>query len=313
MSDLQHRYARPLNDIALTKSFIEQVLQCEHNKTLLQNIVTGEASLLNYDSTSPTLDSDKHRVAYTADMDRWKLRKRIVDELFTKPRVNDDDTIRLGKGGALPNTGVRKESKAIIVTGLPASGKSGVSDLFADQYGAIILDSDYAKRKLPEYKNNPAGATLVHDESDIIIMGGKVNGKPDHFKSLFELCYHDGINIVIPKIGHNVQSLIALAESIKDLGYKEIHLVLVSLDRRIATTRALLRFKKSKRYVPLSLIFDGYGNEPILTYYRIKEKNIKSNLFESVGKLSNDVEPMQPLSFIDSTHDSSPACLYKQK
>jgi len=60
-------------------------------------------------------------------------------------------------------------------------------------------------------------------------------------------------------------------------------LVVVSLDRQEACARALERYIKTRRYVPLSLIFDVYGNEPILTYYRIRD----DTEWASVLKLSS--------------------------
>jgi hypothetical protein len=85
-------------------------------------------------------------------------------------------------------------------------------------------------------------------------------------------------------------------------------LVLVSLDWQKSTIRAVKRFKKTGRYVPLGLIFDGYSNEPILSYYRIK--NNYSHLFESIGKISTDVEEGKPPVYIESTYNS-PVGIFK--
>jgi len=92
---------------------------------------------------------------------------------------------------------------------------------------------------------------------------------------------------VIPKIGQDANSIIALAEVLKKIGYK-VHLTLISLLKREATIRAIYRYNESKRYVPLGLIFDGYGNDPCLTYYLIKNK--MPDLFESYGAISTNIE-----------------------
>lgn len=307
---MNHPYARPLNSKKLVEDFLEFVLGVDSYKDsdLINKIKSSEAELKNYDKSSPTISSSEHRVReYRSDSERWKLRESIVEELFTMTRMESDDDICLGKGGAIPTTELQYGAKAFIVTGLPASGKSGVANKIADANGAIILDSDYAKRKLPEFKDDPAGASLVHDESDALI-SGFTEKEPDTFKPLARLACEKKANIVIPKIGHFHESIIKQAKALKENYGYDVHLTLVSLDRRKATIRALERFKKYGRYVPLSLVFDGYSNDPILTYYRIK--NFHRSVFASLGKISTDVPKGADPKIIDCDGDSNPACLF---
>ncbi len=66
--------------------------------------------------------------------------------------------------------------------------------MIADHYGALILDSDFAKRKLPELDGYPWGAAVVHEESSDIVFGPN----PDqHFESLFQKSIESGRNIVM--------------------------------------------------------------------------------------------------------------------
>jgi hypothetical protein len=218
------------------------------------------------------------------------LRKKIVEELFELTRLESDDEIKLGKGGALPQTGIDCQKRAYIITGLPASGKSGVADKLADLTHSIILDPDHAKRKIPEYYRHNYGASLVHEESSFLISGGgHVPDIPMCFQPLSVKCASKGYNVCIPKIGNTVESVERAVKPWKDRGY-EVHLILVQLDRKLATIRALNRFRDTNRYVPLGLIFDGYSNDPLITYYRLKNKNEVQRTFESFGKLSTDVE-----------------------
>lgn len=206
----------------------------------------------------------------------------------------------------MPRAPKQLNKQAFLLTGLPASGKSTIATKFADNFGAVILDSDFAKRKLPEYSDSPAGAALVHEESDVIIFGDDSNPS---FSPLIQKCYNDGTNIVIPKIGHNYKSLETFAMNLSILGY-EVHLTLVSLDRRIATVRAIDRYLRTDRYVPLSLIFDGYSNEPVLSYYRLKNNTYSnSDVFKSFGKISTDVEMGQKPRVI-FTDKENPATLF---
>lgn len=294
---------RPLQTQENVRDFFRDVLEidferipttAEKNKlaSLIQYVSSCEIANITYSKLEEsTLMSRNHRRSLVStDIRRWQLRNRIVNELFTLPRLADDDDIKLGRGGAKPNTAVKNEHVAYIVIGPPASGKSGIANGIADALGAYILDNDYAKRKLPEYKDLGSGATLVHEESAFVVLptNRKVDGTPAEFKTLFELCVEKGTNIVIPKIGHQYKAIYELANLLKSKFGYTVHLVAVSLDRKHATLRAFNRLRDTKRYVPLGLIFDGYSNDPILTYYRLK-RLYNNGEFASFGKISTDV------------------------
>jgi len=294
-------FCRPLDNDRLVEDFVLNILEISDDRqcnNAINLIVNAELQLKGLGNKS-TLNHDSFRDRkYLTDEKRKELRKRIFEELISNERLENDDDIILGRGGALP-TGkqVTKNKQAYIIIGLPASGKSTIANIIADKYCCMILDSDYAKRKLPEY-TKPAGASLVHDESDEIVFGEQ---NTIDF-NLLEFCCACGNNIVIPKIGHKQNRILDLARTLVDWEYS-IHLILISLDRQKATKNAYRRFKKTKRYVPLSLIFDEYSNEPILTYYRIKE----NELFTSYGAISTDGEP----KYIESS-DGNPAILFKK-
>jgi adenylate kinase family enzyme len=280
--------ARPLFTFELVEHFLVNALDFPLNRrnySIVPKIVNTELNIENFDDKQITLKGKAYRNLYhRKDPERILLKKKIVADLLTKKRLDNDERISLGKGGALPQkTNFKQEGNAYIITGLPASGKSGVANKLAEKTGSIILDSDYAKRKLPEFNCLPFGATLVHEESDEIVFG---NSQVSEYKSVFETASKYNINIVIPKIGHNFNSLESLINTLKREKYK-VHLTLVELDRKKATRRALERFIKTNRYVPLGVIFDSYSNNPTVTFYRIiMEKN---GDLDSYSILSTDV------------------------
>lgn len=250
----------------------------------------------------PTLKFKDYRSpTHSDDSSRRTLREKIARELIEKVRLDDDDKIRMGYGGALPQTDVIKNKQAYIITGLPASGKSGIASKIAEANGAVILDSDYAKRKFPEFKR-PYGAYVLHDESKLVIQGDPHD--PEAL-SLEVYCLEEGCNVVIPKIGDNTVRLHRLATYYQEQGYA-VHLTLVSLDRQQATIRAYHRFAQSKRYVPLSLIFDGYSDNPTLVYFRLKQ--LHAGLFASFGEVST--EDRLP-RFVEAS-PGNPAELFRQ-
>jgi len=281
--------SRPLNNFELVEHFLQNALDYDiennDNYNVIPEIVSTELNIENFDESLISKNSKSFRVLeYRSDNHRSSLQNKIVLELLANKRLESDEDIQLGKGGAFPISELQTNLNAYIVIGLPASGKSGISNIIADDYGCLLLDSDYAKRKLPEFSKLPFGATLVHEESDYIIFG---ENKPNKFKSLFDYCREINSNIVLPKIGSNYDSVLTLIELLRKNNYK-VHLTLVELDRIKATQRALHRFKETKRYVPLSLVFDTYNNSPSIAFYKIITFN--ADKLESFGVISTDVD-----------------------
>lgn len=296
---------RQLNNFELVEHFLQNALSIElienGNYEIVPKIVSTELNIENFDESLISLNSKSYRVAeYRKDADRKRLIDKIIVELLVNKRIENDEDIKLGNGGAFPLTEVQTSRDAYIVIGLPASGKSGIANKIADEFGAMILDSDYAKRKLPEFLALPFGATLVHEESDRIIFG---ENNPKKIKSLFDYCAELGMNIVLPRIGHNYESILDLINTLKLKSYK-VHLTLIELDRIKATQRALERYKSTERYVPLGLIFDTYGNNPTITFYKIITHN--SQLLESYGIINTDVEfGKEPMSIMKNAKNPS--------
>jgi hypothetical protein len=250
-------------------------------------IVDGELGINNIEISKQTLSSTNYRDRnYKTEESRWNLRKSIINELLENERPLDDDNISLGNGGAKPNCILKSKKQCFIVIGLPASGKSKFSNEIADKYGCMIIDSDYAKRKLPEFSSHLYGATLVHSESSEITFG--FNDSSQKLYSLYEECIIRKHNFIMPKIGDNPTKILESATVLKKIGYK-INLVLVNVDRIEATKRAIKRYEDSKRYVPLGLIFDGYGNNPLITYFYLR--TFHSNIFESFTLIDNNEIP----------------------
>lgn len=204
-----------------------------------------------------TYESRKYRsVVYKTNNKREELRSRIINELIEQVRLSDDEKICLGNGGMLPVSGaLRCERTAVIIIGLPASGKSGVAAKVSDYYDALLIDSDFAKRKFPEF-GNINGASLVHKESKIIQ------------DEILSAAIYQKVNIVLPIIGSQFDGVCETIQSFKKHKYK-VRLILIELERVKATQRALCRFIETRRYVPLSRILDDYSNNPSLVFYKL--------------------------------------------
>ena len=256
---------RPLYTRILAEEFVENILGFHNNyDKIVTHIVENENTLFRFEKR-PTLVYEDYRIGKYRTMEqREELHDRILGELINYKRLTDDDKIELGKGGAKPEREL-KDSQAYIVTGPPASGKSGIAARLADETGSYIIDSDYAKRKIPEYPENGLLVYTIYNSN----------------------------NIVIPLVGKSMKSVERITNKLLSAGYS-IHIINVCLDRYKCVQRACKRFEKSKRYVPLSYIFDEVGNEPERVYFLLKRKYEKNSSFVSFSQISTDVRLGQP-------------------
>lgn len=284
------QYCRELNTDIQVEKFVDDILVISpsEKRDAINRIAHAQRNIFTYNSFQTLDRQDCRDFGCRSDVKRENLRKKIIEELFAYVRLSDEEQISLNNGGARPLTEVKCEQKAYYVIGPPASGKSGICSKISDKFGCYILDSDYAKRKLPEYNNQIGGASLVHEESNKLIF---------HTDGLLDRCLDINANIVIPKIGHDMKSIRTFCEGLKKANY-HIYLISVDLDRQKATQRAYKRFVETNRYVPLSLVFDGYGNDPTLNYFKLKQQF--SELFDGFCQISTDCPIRGDINIIES-------------
>ncbi len=300
-------YRRPLDTTSLALGFVRQVMgveDMERAAVIATEVMNEEMVLEKLENKSSLNNTDYRDARYLSDDARETLREQILSELIYLERLPNDDDIVLGKGGSCPKD-IRKDKIAIIITGSPASGKSKVATILADRYGAFLLDSDYAKRKFPEYIDRRGGASYVHEESDSLIFGKRYG--------LFEYCVFEGANMAIPLVGKSLSSIERIIEKIGQTDYT-IHFVNVALDRSDCLTRAVNRFIETRRYVPLSYIFDEVSNEPERIYYIVKRKyKSKKKIISSFALLTNDVPKGQNPLIIEADKNSPVIDIFMKK
>lgn len=280
--------------------FVEQVLGILNDDgSEAAKIVGAELGLQSLEDC-PTATHKDYRVAkYRSVKERQNLRNKILLELIDKKRLDNDDEIELGQGGAKPED-IQANLQAYIVSGPPASGKSKIAESLATQHGAYILDSDYAKRKFPEYRLYDAGASLVHEESDEIIFGREPNSTAGSSRYLFEYCAYSHYNMVIPMVGRTVSSVKRICDKLRDANYS-IHIINVVLDPCQCAIRAFKRFCDTGRYVPLSYVFDDVGDKPEVVYFRLKRDCSGDSCIASFTQVSTDVPYKEPPKILERT------------
>jgi len=144
----------------------------------------------------------------------------------------------------------RDEPIAILMGGSPASGKS----TFLKKYAPYLLreeilkiDADEIRAKLPEYKGYNASQTHL-ETKDIVntLLSDRNIGIPCRF----DLIYDGTMN--------NTKSYLPLIRLLKNDGYKVFIVYIDKVPKDVIVKRALERYKKSGRFVPLEVIDDFF-------------------------------------------------------
>lgn len=178
--------------------------------------------------------------------ERAALRTKITDDLYNKDIAKR-----------------AHNHEATIILGLPGAGKSTFANPLLNA-GAIEIDPDLAKEKLPEF-NHGLGAMATHEESSQIT------------RDVLKKALSNGDNIVWPRI-NSPEKIVNDIKSLKTAGYK-VHVRFVDVDHDTAVNSVINRFLQTGRMVPPSVI-DAYGDKAAQAY----EIARKSGLIESAER-----------------------------
>lgn len=263
-------YSHPEETFKLTGHEISSEL-----RDVLEELAIGRYVTLEKINECPeiilanTIVSDSKPTMLLAGRD--DLRKHILEELNKKGAAGI-----ASDGSVCYNKEVIRESRLDIIVGLPGSGKSSaLADVISQEFNSRIIDSDEAKKLLPEY-NNGWGASIVHNESKLI---SDTQLKESMLK---------GENIVLPRVGGNYKVIDQIVSMAKQLGYS-VYIHYVELSREKALGRMLDRFINTGRFMAPEII-DKYdnsidGNKIEKTYEYFK----KGGNINGYSKWNNDV------------------------
>ncbi len=201
----------------------------------------------------------------TSDIDtpeRDALRAAIAGEFLRSGSARKTETGKYVYDGK-----VRKEYKAAVVFGLPASGKSSFVDSFSQKEGMFVFDKDMIKEMIPEYAaTGGAVAGAVHLESNMI--------SDDVFRE-FLSGSRKGDNIVIQTTGDHAGSLMhRYVEPLEAAGY-DVEIKYVNADLKLCLNRVVMRAIKTGRII-YSKAMIGYGTKPAETYEWLKTQKSPS-------------------------------------
>lgn len=258
---------------------------------ILDRLAHGEHIDIAEINRTPEITLAKSHIAYsrpTAEIaGRDEERLHIAEQILSRGSANGVDD----NGHTVYNGIVSKNSRLDIVIGLPASGKSSVIvDRLSEQFHSRLIDSDEAKKLIPEF-NNGWGASVVHAESKIIE------------DTMLHKAIRNHDNIVYPKVGSKFNELANVIRKAKDFGYT-VNVHFVDLDREIALGRMINRFIEKGRFLPLEIVdkyFDSNGNSLIAQNY---EKLKKEEIIDGYSKWDNNVERGESAKLVESSFEA---------
>lgn len=203
----------------------------------------------------------------TADIqtpERQKLRSEVLEQIYQRGSYSSETHDYTGE--------IAQERRADIVIGAPAAGKSSVLvDPLSEQHKSRVIDSDDAKKLLPEYDDGK-GAGNVHRESSMI-------------RDVLKLrAIARGENIVWPTVGDKLDKLLSSIQEFRDNGYS-VYLHLNELSAGKATGRALGRYLSTGRFVDPEIVLK-VGDKPTQNYNYIRQQE---GLIDGYSHYSNDV------------------------
>ena len=203
------------------------------------------------------------------EINRTDIEPNFVNGRFTEEYLNNK-IYNLGqekhKGidatiNAVYKTGSeRKDRIAVIITGLPAAGKSRLTNEIKDIIKGMVVDSDDYKKLIPEYKNG-IGTSSTHNESK------------EFFKRMLKKTISNGDNIIIPTLGRNEEPLIKIINSLKNKEYG-IAMVRVDVPVTVAELRNIKRAIKTGRYVDSEIITKEVDNTIKTIYNKLTKEQI---------------------------------------
>lgn len=203
----------------------------------------------------------------TADIqtpERQKLRSEVLEQLYQRGSYSSETHDYTGE--------IAQERRADIVIGAPAAGKSSVLvDPLSEQHKSRVIDSDDAKKLLPEYDDGK-GAGNVHRESSMIR------------NDLLVRAVENGDNLVWPTVGDKLDKLLRDIQNFRDNGYS-VYLHLNELSASKATGRALGRYLSEGRFVDPEVVLK-VGDKPTQNYNYIRQQE---GLIDGYSHYSNDV------------------------
>ena len=229
----------------------------------LEKLEAGEPVAADEYNAIPEIQDARSRTATGSTLGmpgREAIRKQVYDKLMSYGSAVTE--VVDGWEQTVYNGEVRNDRRADIIIGLPASGKSSaLVDPISSKYKSMLIDSDEAKKLIPEFDDG-FGAGFVHEESKRIV--GRV----------YEGATDEGRNVVIPIVGSDYTKLEKdYIDPLRQKGY-QVYVHMADINPNVAAGRNLRRFAETGRFVDLEATSFKYGNKPREVFERVKKEGV---------------------------------------
>lgn len=226
---------------------------------------------------------DDHEIIQARELAN-ALPKTIDDHSMRRQLLRNRIALQYYNNGAK-----RKERVAVIITGPPGAGKSTLTSPLLEWFGAFLVDTNEAMSLIPEYREigGISSVSLISEASHIA-------------KGLvLPRVIQEGDNFVMPIIGDDPVALSDMALVLKEADY-ETHLVLVHVNRDIATKRIIRRFRQTGRFVDTVYVYEQVGYKPLQAYNEVRELGV----FDTYAAYQNENPMGHPPTCIDASPGS---------
>lgn len=257
------RTGKPLSQemkIALTKLSRGETVPLE-DIGKIPEVITAFAQLENGIQTSCL----SGREALQAD-----VLKQMQDEVMCAQTLPDGSINLKGEG-------IKHEKRLDLIIGVPAAGKSSaLAEPISEMYSSRMIDSDEAKKRIPEYHDG-YGASLVHKESQ------KITEKH------FEIALSKGENLVYQRVGRSYNEMELIISRARKYGYS-VYVHYNELEKNKALGRMLERYLTTGRFLQPEL-YEKYGKSISDTFDKLTTAKSKDGkpLIDGYSKWDNDV------------------------
>lgn len=178
----------------------------------------------------------------------------ILDDLYDDAKLLAHRSL----GKSIPtNDPIAKDKTVTLIVGPPASGKSTFANKFAIEKKSMIIDSDEAKKTLPEFANG-IGSNAVHLESKMMA------------EHLTKRAIAQGENIILPRVGHKLDDVKQILEEFKSKGYRT-EVLLIDVSPAEAFKRMIQRFLDTGKLINIDYM-ESIDIKPKQVYNSIKTK-----------------------------------------
>jgi predicted kinase len=217
----------------------------------------------------------KHGIMHTGEIntaERQQFRSDVTDQVY-------------GKGAAL------KHKQLFLLIAPPGSGKSTLAKEIAKTQGAMILDGDDIREKIPEYQK--------------ILLDSVVRGERRQiYFQVLKKVIQNGDNLVLSRTTESVRDL-ALMEVLKEMKQEgfQLHLTFADASMKTVMARTLKRLKETGRMGSVIFHSQDLSEHARQVYQALKQANI----FDSYLWQNIDAPGYQPPKLIEQEFTSSPS------